>query len=382
MQPARLLLPARLFLFVSALLLSLAGTAQKYYLFIGTYTEGTSKGIYVYRFDAASGKADSVGEVVGVADPSFLTLSPKGDFVYAANELAGRADGEVSAFSFDALSGQLHFLNKQPSGGNSPCYVSVDSSRRWLMVANYGGGNLSAFPIAADGSLGRSAQLIQHTGKGVNPKRQEKPHVHSVVFTPDQRYLLTPDLGLDRIYTYTFSPGDAQPLTPARSPYIETKPGSGPRHIDFSPDHRFMYVIEELAGDVLVYGYSGGKFVPVQTILSNTIDTSADKGGADIHLSPDGKYLYTSNRGNANTLTIYSVHTGSGKLKKIGVVDAGVIMPRNFAIDPDGRFLLVAGQKSNTIAIFKRDTHTGLLTPTGDKIGIGNPVCLKWLPIP
>lgn len=373
--------PTRLFFFIAALLFSLAGTAQKYYLFIGTYTEGTSKGIYVYRFDAATGKAESVSEIDDVADPSYLALAPKGDFLYAANELTGGADGAVSAFSFDAAAGQLHFLDKQPSGGNGPCYVSVDSSRKWLMVANYGGGSLSAFPIAADGSIGGSAQFIQHEGKGLNPKRQEKPHVHSVVFTPDQRYLLTPDLGLDRVYTYNFRPDETQPLSPAKSPYIQTRPGSGPRHIDFSPDHRFMYVIEELAGDVLVYGYSGGKFTPVQTVLSNTIDTSADKGSADIHLSPDGNYLYTSNRGNANTLTIYSVHKGSGKLKKIAVVDAGVITPRNFAIDPSGHFLLVAGQKSSNIAIFKRDIETGLLTPTGDKIDIGNPVCLKWLPI-
>jgi 6-phosphogluconolactonase len=372
--------PTRLLLFVSALLFSLAGTAQKYYLFIGTYTGGTSKGIYVYRFDAASGKAEPVSEADGVEDPSYLALSPKGDFLYVANEDLKEPSGEVSAFSFDALSGSLHFINKQPSGG-SPCYISLDSSRKWLMVANYGGGNVAAFPITPDGSIGSSAQLIQHEGKGFNPKRQEKPHVHSVVFTPDQRYLLTPDLGLDRIYTYNFRPDDPQPLSPAQSPYIETKPGSGPRHIDFSPDHRFMYVIEELAGDVLVYEYSGGKFLPVQTILSNTVDTGADKGAADIHLSPDGKFLYTSNRGKANTLTIYSVHTGSGKLKKIAVLDAGVIMPRNFAIDPSGHYLLVAGQRSNDISIFKRDIHTGLLTPTGDKINVGTPICLKWLPI-
>ena len=371
--------PTRLLLFITALLFSLAGNAQKYYLFIGTYTEGTSKGIYVYRFDAATGKAEAVSEADGVADPSYLALAPKGDFLYAANELTNGAEGEVSAFSFDAASGQLHFLNKQPSGGGSPCYVSVDSSRKWLMVANYMGGNLSAFPIAADGSLGASAQLIQHQGVGVNPKRQEKPHVHTVFFTPDERYLLTPDLGLDRIYVYNFRPDDARPLSPAQMPYIQTKPGSGPRHIAFSPDHRFMYVIEELAGDVLTYEYAGGKFIPVQTLISNTVDTGADKGSADIHLSPDGKFLYASNRGSANTLTIYSVHTGSGKLKKIAVVDAGVVTPRNFAIDPSGQFLLVAGQKSNSIAFFKRDIKTGLLTPTGDKINLGNPVCLKWL---
>jgi len=371
----------RLPLFLVLVLLSLTGSAQKYYLFIGTYTTGTSKGIYVYSFDTASGKAAPVSEADGVENPSYLALSPAGNYLYAVNETEGQKPGGVSSFSFDAASGQLHFLNRQPSGGDDPCYVSVDSADKWVMVANYTGGSLSAFPIGQDGRLGASAQFIQHEGKGLNPARQEKAHVHSVVFTPDQRYLLTPDLGLDRISIYDFRPDATEPLTPGTPPYIQTKPGSGPRHIDFSPDHRYMYVIEELAGDVVTYGYSKGKFERVQTILSNTIDTTADKGSADIHLSGDGKFLYASNRGKANTLSVYAVHTGTGKLKRIAVIDAGVVKPRNFSIDPSGHFLLVAGQESNNIAIFRRDTHTGLLTPTGDKISLGNPVCLKWLTI-
>jgi 6-phosphogluconolactonase len=365
---------------LSAFLVSLAGHAQKYYLLIGTYTSGTSKGIYVYQLDAATGKVQPVSEADSVVNPSYLALSPAGNFLYAVNETGGQQPGGVSAFSFDTLTGQLHFLNRQPSGGDFPCYVSEDTSGKWVMVANYGGGSLSAFPVASDGSLGVSAQFIQHTGKGLNPKRQEKPHVHSVVFTPDERYLLTPDLGLDKVYTYDFHPDQDLPLSPAASPAIRTHAGSGPRHLVFSPDHRYMYVVEELAGDVIAYSYSKGKFIPVQTLPSNITDTSADKGSADIHLSPDGKFLYTSNRGKANNLVIYAVHSGSGKLKMIGSVNAGGVKPRNFVIDPTGHYLMVANQDSNNIVIFKRDLHTGLLTATGDQIALGNPVCLKFWP--
>jgi 6-phosphogluconolactonase len=362
------------------LLCSIALHAQQYYLFIGTYTKGTSKGIYVYRFDASTGDAQPVSVTDTGTNLSYLALSPDGRFVYAANETGGKDPGKVIAYSFDSLSGKLGFIDERESGGDFPCYVSVDASDRWVAVANYGGGNLSAFPIGSDGSLGPSAQLIQHEGKGSNPQRQEKPHVHSTVFTPDQHFLLTPDLGLDKVFIYDFRPDDPTPLSGASTPFIVTRPGSGPRHIDFSPDHRYMYLIEELSGEVEVFGYSKSKFIPVQRIASVIKDTSADKGSADIHLSPDGKFLYASNRGITNNIAIYAVHTGSGKLKLLGFQDVLGAKPRNFAIEPSGHFLLVANQDSNNIVIFRRDPQTGMLTPTGNQIHIDSPVCLKWWP--
>ncbi len=368
-------------LLITFFMLSIAASAQKYYLLIGTYTTGSSKGIYVYRFDEATGTAEPVSVADGVDNPSYLTFSADGQNVYAVNENGGKTAGAVSAFSFDTLSGQLHFINRQASGGDYPCFVSVDDSKKWVMVANYGGGNLSSFSVAASGALQPAAQTIQHEGVGYNPQRQEKAHAHATVFTPDQQFLFCTDLGLDRIYSYDFHPDQDQPLSPSRIPYATTAKGSGPRHIAFSADHRYMYLIEELSGTVQVYAYNKGKLLPVQTIASVSKDTSADKGSADIHLSPDGKFLYTSNRGITNNISIFEVHPSTGKLKFIGVQDAGGVTPRNFTIDPSGKFLLVANQKSANVVIFKRNTQTGLLTPTGAQIQVDQPVCLKWWPI-
>jgi 6-phosphogluconolactonase len=368
-------------LLISFLMLAMAASAQKYYLLIGTYTTGTSKGIYVYRFDDSTGKAEQVSVADGVDNPSYLTLSADGQNVYAVNENGGKTAGAVSAFSFDTVSGQLHFINKQLSGGDYPCYVSIDRTKKWVIVANYGGGNLSAFPVNATGGLQAAAQTIQHEGVGYNPKRQEKAHAHSTFFTPDQEFLFCTDLGLDRIYSYDFHADQDQPLSPSRPPFTSTPKGSGPRHAAFSADHRYMYLLEELSGNVQVYAYDKGILKAVQTIASVIKDTSADKGSADIHLSPDGKFLYTSNRGITNNISIYEVHPSTGKLKFLGVQDAGGVMPRNFSIDPSGRFLLVANQKSANVVVFKRDAHTGLLTPTGVQIQVDQPVCLKWWPI-
>ncbi|TDX00741.1 lactonase family protein [Dinghuibacter silviterrae] len=365
---------------ITLLVLALSGQAQQYYLLVGTYTTGTSKGIYVYRFDASTGKTTPVGET-DVENPSYLTFSPDGRFVYAVNENPSGTGG-VTALSFDTLTGNLHLLNRQSSEGEFPCYVATDATGKWITVANYGGGNLSAYRVADDGSLGGSAQLIQHEGKGANAKRQEKPHVHSTVFTPDQRYVVSADLGLDKVYVYNFNPDMDEPLTPASTPTVSVRPGSGPRHIAFSPDHRYMYLITELSGEVHVFGYAKGRFTPIEHVPTVLKDTSADKGSADLHLSPDGRFLYASDRGNTNDIVVFEVHPGSGKLKRVGSVSCGGVTPRNFTIDPTGHFLLVANQRSDNVVIFKRDMQTGLLTPTGDQLQIGNPVCLKWWPVP
>jgi 6-phosphogluconolactonase len=370
----------RLLALFALLVLALYGQAQQYYLLVGTYTTGTSKGIYVYNFDAATGKTTPVGET-DVENPSYLAFSPDGRFVYAVNENPAGTGG-VTALAFDTLTGGLRVLNRQSSEGEFPCYVAVDATGKWVTVANYGGGNLSAYRVADDGSLGGSAQVIQHEGKGVNAKRQEKPHVHSTVFTPDQHYLLSSDLGLDKVYVYDFHPDRDEPLSPASPPSVAVRPGSGPRHIEFSADHRFMYLITELSGEVNVFGYSKGRFTPIEHVPTVLKDTSADKGSADIHLSPDGRFLYASDRGTTNDIVVFEVHPGSGKLKRVGAVSCGGSKPRNFTIDPTGHFLLVANQESNNVVIFKRDMQTGQLTPTGTSLQIGNPVCLKWWPVP
>ena len=240
----------RKFFLIIALFCGLFSKAQDYYLFIGTYTSGKSEGIYVYRFNLATGEAKPVSIASGVSNPSYLAISPSRKFVYAVNENGGEQPGEVSAFDFDKKTGKLSFLNKQQSGGDSPCYVSVDKSGKWVVVGNYTGGNLSALPVNADGSLQPYAQLIQHTGKSANKSRQEKAHVHATIFSPDYKYLMVPDLGLDKVFCYRFTASQKTPLTPAAIPTVSVPPGNGPRHVDFHPNGKYMYLVEEMSGTV------------------------------------------------------------------------------------------------------------------------------------
>ena len=373
----------RFVLFSSVLLLSFSGIAQQhpqnYYLFIGTYTQTGSKGIYVYRFDVATGDARAVS-TTATDNPSYLALSPGGKYLYAVGETDGAKPGSVSAFSFDKSTGQLQFLDRQASGGDDPCYVSVDGKGKWLMVANYNGGNLSALPIQADGSLGAHTQLIQHTGIGPNKQRQEKAHVHSVTFSPDEKYLLAADLGLDELSIYKFdATATSVPLKPSRDSIVHTQPGSGPRHISFCPGKPYVYCINELSGGVDAYRYSNGELTLLQHISSHPDGYKGTIGSADIHVTPDGRFLYASNRGDANSLAIYSIDPATGRLTIKGFQSTLGKTPRNFLIDPTGHWLLAANQNSGNIAVFRIDTTTGLLKDTGKSIEVPSPVCLKML---
>ena len=339
--------------------------AQQYYLFVGTYTNNGSKGIYVYRFDAVTGKARWVSNTDSVVNPSYLAVAPGGQYLYAVNETHGKTPGQVSAFTFDRATGRLGFINQQPSGGDDPCYVSVTKDNKWLFVANYSGGNLSALPVNKDGSLQPLAQLIQHTGSSVNKDRQEKAHVHSVVLSPQQDYLFSADLGMDNLFIYALTAAAAKPLTPSPvQPVVHCEPGSGPRHFTFHPHHRYAYLIEELSGTVEAYAYDNGKLTHLQRIATHPADYKGAIGSADIHVSPDGRFLYASNRGDENTLTIFSIGS-DGKLTLKGYQPTLGVTPRNFTIDPTGNYLLVAHQNSGNIVVFKRNQQTGLLTPTG-----------------
>jgi 6-phosphogluconolactonase len=366
----------RMLLFV---LLITSGTvsAQSYYLFAGTYTNSGSKGIYVYRFNAATGKAEAVSNTDDIVNPSYLAIAPNKKFIYAVNETGGAKPGSVSSFAFNQSTGKLTFINKQPSGGDGPCYITVSKNSNWALVANYSGGSLAAFPIEASGALKPFSQLIQHTGKGADAKRQEKPHVHSTILSPEQGYLFSPDLGLDRVYTYSFNPAAEKPLQDAHPPFTETAPKSGPRHLAFHPNQRYAYLIEELSGNVVAYNYNKGKLTLIQTIATHPADYKGEIGSADIHVSPDGKFLYASNRGDENTIAIYSIDQKNGKLVLKGYQPTLGKAPRNFLIDPSGNYLLVANQQTNNIVIFKRNKETGLLHDDGNQIQVPLPVCLQ-----
>ncbi len=354
-------------------------SAQDYYLFVGTYTAGKSKGIYVYKFNSRNGEVEWVSNTDSSSNPSFVRIAADGKHLYAVNEISRDKAGLVVSYDFDAATGKLTYLNSQSSGSENPCHLSLTKDGKWLAVANYSGGSLAAFPINADGSLKPFTQHIIHTGKGFNPQRQEKPHVHSVFFSPDEKYLLSPDLGLDQVSIFKFTKTDKQPLKPAPVPFIEAMPGSGPRHLDFSPNGKFLYMIAELSGTVSAYTYKDGKCKLIQTAATHPLDFKGQPGSADIHVSPDGKFLYASNRGEENNIAIFSVDEASGKLTAIAYQPVNGAQPRNFMIDPTGNYLLVANQKTNNIVVFKRDKTTGLLQSTLQHIEVPSPVCLQML---
>lgn len=359
--------------------LSLTGFAQDnpVHLLIGTYTRKNSEGIYIYSFDKKTAELKYESTIKGVSNPSYLAVSPSKKYLYSVEENSGA--GKVSAFAFNAQTGAATYLNSRSSGGDGPCYVSVSETGSDVFVGNYGGGTLSVLHVLPDGSLDSAAQTVVHQGSSVNRERQEKPHVHSVVLSPDNHYLMVPDLGIDKVMIYRFDPAGNQPLTPAKPQGAPVKPGAGPRHIVFHPNGKFAYVTEEMAGSVAVFSYANGKLRPIQSISMLSVGFKGQIGAADIHVSPDGKFLYASNRGDANEIVIYSIQPGTGMLKWVGRQSTFGKTPRNFVIDPTGNFLLVANQNSDNIFVFKRDLRTGLLSLTKSKIEVDSPVCLKFV---
>ncbi len=357
-------------------LLSLA-QSQRPYLFIGTYTNGKSEGIYVYRFDTKAGTASYVSHIK-TDNPSYIAVSKHHPFIYAVKEQSSAQLNEVSAFRFDDQSGTLELVNSRSILGAGPCYITVDSKNKWVFTANYKGGSVSGIPLKEDGSLDSIRYFNQHTGKSINPKRQQEPHAHCAMFSPDEQYLYTTDLGTDVINQYRFNAKNAvQPLQTKADSVIFSKPGNGPRHLCFAPKAPFLYAINELSGTIDQFQLSKG--IPKLVASVSTDSTNnADKGSADIHISADGRFLYATNRGNYNNISTFSIHPKTGFLTLLQVLPTGGISPRNFTIDPSGNYLLVGHQRSDFITIFKRNPSTGLLQPTSNKIEVSSAVCLKF----
>lgn len=376
----------KLLFFSSALLLPGLLNAQdtanshEQYLLIGTYTKKQSEGIYVYTFNTETGAFKHVSTAKGVDNPSYLVIAPDKKHIYSVNEVGTERTGSVSAFELDHSTGQLQFLNKQPAGGEGPCYVNTDKDGSHVLVGNYASGSLSVLPVQPDGSVGPPQQTLQHTGSSVNKNRQEKPHVHCVEFSPDYQYLFVPDLGIDKVGIYKYTQ-EAPPLREANPPYAALPPGSGPRHITFHPNGKWAYLVHELDGKVTAYGYNNGQLTALQTISTLPDHYNDDISCADIHVSPDGKFLYASNRQALNNIVYYAIDQQTGKLQYKGEQSTGGKIPRNFMIDPTGNFLLAANQSTDNIVVFKRDKATGALQPTGQEIKISMPVCLKMVPV-
>ena len=355
--------------------------AKIYDLLIGTYTTGKSEGIYVYQFNTTTGKAIYLNKVTGVNNPSYLTVSTNRKFVYSVNEVGTERTGSVSSFSFEPQSGELKLLNKQPSNGAGPCYIMADKANKNVFVANYAGGSLTVLPIKADGSLGEPSQTIQDEGGSVDTARQKGPHVHTAALSPDEHFLFYTDLGTDKLNICDYEPSAAKPLQPATTPFIMVKPGYGPRHIAIAPNKKFLYLIQEMGAAITAYQYADGKLNAIQTVSLIADGFKGKVGAADIHISPDGKFLYSTNRGDANEIEVFKINQINGKLTFVQRTSSLGKTPRNFNIDPTGKFLLVANQNSDDIYVFSINKTTGKLTYTNQKLEIGNPSCLKFAAI-
>jgi 6-phosphogluconolactonase len=350
------------------------------FLYVGTYTSGKSEGIYVYRMNQGSGELKHAATVKGISNPSFLAIDPKRRFLYAANEsgeFAGRKGGGVTAFAIDRKSGALRKLNERHSPG-VPCHVSVHPSGRFVLAANYGGGNVVIYPVRADGRLGEASDVAQHAGKGADPKRQDGPHAHCVIPDAAGRYAFAPDLGIDKVMIYRVNVKNGK-LVP--NGFAATKTGAGPRHFDFHPSGKFAYVINELDSTLTTFAYdkAKGALTELQTVSTLPPDFSGTNFCADIHVHPSGRFVYGSNRGH-DSVVAFAIDQSAGKLNLIAHESTQGNWPRNFAIDPAGTFLLVANQNTDNVVAFRIDQQTGKLTATGQTAEIPAPVCLKFIP--
>jgi 6-phosphogluconolactonase len=359
--------------------------AADYLMYVGTYTGRDSKGIYAWRFDSGSGKLTSAGLVAETPNPSFLAAHPNGRFLYAVNEVSHfqrmQKSGSVSAFAIDPATGQLKLLNQQASMGDGPCHLTLDHEGKCLMVANYNNGSVAAFPVGKDGLLTEVISFFQHRGAGTIPHRQDGPHAHCVVVSPDNRFVLTADLGLDEVLVYRLN-ADTGSMVVNDPPFVKVAPGAGPRHLAFHPNGRLVYLINEVQSTVITFAYDpkGGTLRELQSVSTLPKDFKGQNDTAEIQVHPSGKFLYGSNRGH-DSIAVFAIDPKAGTLTLIEHVSTEAKAPRNFAIDPTGTYLLAANQQSNNIVVFRIDQSTGKLTPTGQVVAAPSPVCLTFVAV-
>ncbi len=346
-------------------------------ILVGTYTtrlphvEGKSEGIYAYWLDLASGALEHASTRAGIVNPSYLATDPQQRYVYATSEVD--ESGAVSAFRLNRVVGDMTPLNYQSSGGKGPCHVWVDATGQWALVANYGSGSIAVYPVLEDGSLDAAADFVQHEGSSVNPNRQEGPHAHCIMTDPANEHVLVADLGMDKLLVYRLNPETGKL---ALSSFAEVEAGSGPRHFDFHPSGRFCFLINELASTITVFGYENGILEKRQTISTLPDEFKETNYTAAIHVSPDGRFVYGSNRGH-DSIAIFAFDERAGALTAAGHESTQGRTPRDFMVDPTGTYLLAANQDTDTVVSYRIDSGTGQLTPTGHTVRIPTPVCLK-----
>ena len=376
--------------------------AGEYFVYFGTYTgfayplDGVpsggshSKGIYVSRFQPATGTVSQPELAAEIANPSFLAVHPNQRFLYVATE-GPNLDHEsyVSAFAIDPSTGKLHLLNTLPTGGASTCYLSIDKTGHYVLMASFGSSSVTVLRIKDDGSLGEQTAFMKHIGKGKDPFFQSRAHPHSIEVSPDNRYAVVSDLGLDKVFAYQFDAA-AGALSPDNPPFVEADPGSGPRHFVFDAAGKFGYSLQETSGfvSVLAWDASKGTLTKVQDAKTLAPDFVGSSDSAEIAIHPNGKFLYESNRRSRgpdlwgpDTIGVFSIDPEKGTLTEIEQVAPGGTMPRNFAIDPTGAYLFSANQVSGNVLVFRVDSNTGRLTPTSTNLKLDVPVCIVFVPV-
>ena len=347
-------------------------------VYVGSYAKAEDNGIHHFKVDTASGALTAAGGASGVANPSFVAVSPDKKFLYAIGETGGKKGGAVASFSIDEKTGALTKLSESNSGGAGPCYVTADKSGKVVLVANYSGGSIASLPVSADGKLSEPATFVQHTGSSVNKGRQGEPHAHSINVSPDNKFALAADLGLDKILVYRLDAenGTMKANDPA---FGELPPGSGPRHLAFHPSAKYVYVCGEMTSTVHAYAWDGekGSLALLQS-LSTLPEPVKGNSTAECQVHPSGKFVYVSNRGH-NSIAVFKVDEATGKLTAAGHCPTGGKTPRNFCVDPSGQILIAANQDSNNVVVFKIDAATGMPKATGHEVSVPKPVCVKFL---
>ena len=369
-----------LFLVFATTMAHAAGST--YLIYVGTYTNKGSKGIYAYSFDPSTGESKALGLAAEMPNPSFLAVDAKGKHLYAANEtdnFNGGRTGAVSAFAIDQVTGRLGFLQQISSLGADPAHLSLDKTGRYLLVANYTSGNIAVFPVLSDGRLGPRSAFVQHAGSSVNKERQAGPHAHAIQTSNDNQFVLTADLGLDELLVYRFDPQSGS-LVPNDPAFVKTSPGAGPRHFAIAPSGKIIYLVNEMASTVTVFDYSAesGRLKEQQTISTLPADFKGENTTAEIEVAANGKFLYASNRGD-DSIAVFAINPHDGKLTFMERAPTGGKTPRHFALDPTGKWLFAANQESNSITIFHVNPDTGHLTPTSHSMQVATPVCVVFV---
>lgn len=351
---------------------------EKPLVFISAFAKGDEGAIYAYELDPETGKLNEIERTSDVEHPFFLAVSPDNQYLYsihAPGKFSGKDNEFVSAFKLEGRTGKMKLLNRQSSQGTASCYLDIDKSGKSVVVANYTTGSIASLPVNEDGSLREAATFVQHTGSSVNPKRQKEPHAHCSVISPDQKYVYAADLGLDKIMAYQLD-AETATLTPNTQPFVRTVPGAGPRHLTFHPNGKQLYVINELKNSITEFDYDPktGTLIEQETLSTLPEDFAGTSYCADLKITPDGKFLYGTNRGH-HSLAAYRIED-DGELKLLEIKPSLGDGPQNLAITADGKFLICANMPGNNVVVFRIDQETGKLTSAGDPVSIPSPSCI------